>query len=170
MSFEDFTARIQAPALRDVARHWGEARTGRAMPGWSHIDPAAIARHLPMIWSWRYDRATGAFTGRLSGEDITRAFGKSLRGARMEEFFAPDQFAHIYARHRRVVTEPCFAHGIGAVFIHADRYGEGERIILPLAEDGIHGDGIIGATLYRFVDNPPLGARAPAETVTYFPL
>lgn len=170
MSFEDFTARIQSPALRDVARHWGEARAGRAMPGWSQIDPAAIARHLPMIWSWRYDRATGAFTGRLSGEDITNAFGKSLRGARMEEFFAPGQFERIYARHHRIVTEPCFAHGMGAVFIHADRYGEGERIILPLADDGISGDGIIGATFYRFVDNPPMGGRALEETVSYFPL
>jgi hypothetical protein len=170
LSFEGFTARIESPALRDVARHWGDARAGRAMPGWSHIDPAAIARHLPMIWSWRYDRATDTFSGRLSGEAINEAFGKSLRGARMEEFFAPGQYERIFERHRRVVTEPCFAHGIGAVFIHADRYGEGERIILPLAEDGVTGDGIIGATLYRFVDNPPVGSRTLEETVSYFPL
>ncbi|MBI2253897.1 MAG: PAS domain-containing protein [Proteobacteria bacterium] len=170
MGFEQFAARIESPALCDVAQHWHQARGARRMPGWSQIDPTEIARHLPIIWSWRFDVRTGSFTGRLSGEDINNAFGKSVRGARMEEFFAPDQYDHIYARHRQVVTEPCFAHGIGAVFIHADRYGEGERIILPLAEDGLIGDGIIGATYYRFVDNPPVGSRMLEETVSYFSL
>jgi hypothetical protein len=51
---------------------------------------------------------------------------------------------------------------------------EGERIGLPLAEDGLVGDGIIGGTFYSAL--PPAGADRPfgpdftAESVAFFPL
>ena len=77
-----------------------------------------------------------------------RAFGKSLRGMAMADFFSPDAYRKVFPRHRRVVTEPAFMHGSGLVFLHIDRAVIGERIILPLAHDGVHGDGIIGATIY----------------------
>src|SRR6185312_7778733 len=112
MSFESFLASIEAPALREVALYWQEARGSRRMPGWKDIDPAAIARHLPIVWSWKYDRHTDTFTGRLAGEEINEVFGKSLRGVPMKEFFADWQYDLIFARHRRVVTEPAFAHGV----------------------------------------------------------
>ena len=51
MSFADFLAAIAEPALREVALHWNSARGARPMPGWKDIDPAAIARHLPILWS-----------------------------------------------------------------------------------------------------------------------
>jgi hypothetical protein len=168
LSFETFLACIASPALREVAQHWHDARDGQVMPGWQHIDPTAIARHLPLLWAWKYDRGTEKFTGRLSGEEINQVFGKSLRGAAMEDFFAPDQYEKIYQRHRRVVTEPSFAHGTGAVFIHAGRYGQGERIIMPLAADGQQGDGIIGATQYRYFTEP--ARPLPREDVTFFPI
>ncbi len=174
MSFEDFLAAIGEPALREVTLHWRAARGGRRMPGWKDIDPAALARHLPIIWSWKYDRGADSFTGRLAGEEINAAFGKSLRGARMSEFFANWQYDLIFARSKRVVTEPAFAHGSGPVFIHAGRHGTGERIILPLAADGIHGDGILGATVYRLepsrFDEGTAQWDLAAEKVEFFPL
>lgn len=171
MSFDEFLHRIEDPALRAVAQHWNAARGAKRLSGWKDIDPTAIARHLPIIWSWQYDRKTDSFTGRLSGEEINRAFGKSLRGASMKDFFAGWDYEKIFQRHRRVVIEPCFAHGKGAVFIHAKRYGEGERIILPLAEDAETGDGIIGATVYRLMQPIEPGAvPAEGEIVDFYPL
>ncbi len=61
----------------------------------------------------------------------------------MKAFFAGWDYEAIFARHKKVVTEPCLAHGKGLVFIHARRYGHGERIILPVADGVAHGDGII---------------------------
>ncbi len=171
MSFDDFLSRIDDEGLRAVARHWNAVRGTRRMPAWTDIDPAAIARQLPIVWAWKYDRASDRFTGRLAGEAINAAFGKPLRGAPMEEFFRDFQYAKIFERHKRVLSEPCFAHGRGQVFRHAERVGTGERIILPLAEDGVAGDGIFGATVY--------GVGAPAggppympagEDVTFYPL
>ncbi len=174
MSFMDFAAVIESRALRDVALHWQAARGGRRMPGWRDIDPAAIAPYLGIVWSWKYDRGSDSFTGRLAGDEITRAFGKDLRGKKMEDFFAGWQYDRIFARHKRVVTEPAFAHGSGPVFIHAERYGIGERIIMPLAADGIRGDGIFGATIYSVPPTTPKEPTAPpaaqAETVAFFAL
>jgi hypothetical protein len=78
--------------LRNVALHWQAARGAKRMPGWRDIDPAAIARYLPIIWSWKYDHRTDSFTGRLSGQDINAVFGKSIRGVPMKDFFADWQY------------------------------------------------------------------------------
>ncbi len=148
MSFREFLTSIGHPRLRDVALHWDRARGGRLMPAWGGLDATELRQSLTIVWAWKYDRGNDSFTGRLAGEEINDAFGKSLRGADMAEFFKDFDYPKIFARHRRVVTEPACAHGSGQVFVHARRVGLGERIILPLAEDGVHGDGIFGATLY----------------------
>ncbi|MDE2227954.1 MAG: PAS domain-containing protein [Alphaproteobacteria bacterium] len=174
MSFQDFLAAIRSPELRSIALHWQAARGTKRMPGWKDLDPAAIAPYLRIVWSWKYDSASDTFTGRLAGDAITDAFGESLRGKPMKEFFAGRQYERMFARHKRVVTEPTFAHGSGPVFIHAGRHGQGERIIMPLASDGNHGDGIFGATIYapQPTGQPGEAARQSvvAEAVDFFPL
>lgn len=173
MAFDELLSRISDAALRDVAIHWNEARGARRMPGWPDISPRALARHLPLIWSWKYDPATDVFVGRLAGEEIIQAFGENLRGKTAEEFFRNRGGEALISRHRRVVTEPAFYHGQGAVFSHARRIVMGERIILPLAEDGEHGDGIVGATIYRFTHNDEGGDTSEdyaAEKGEFIPL
>jgi len=174
MSFQDFFTAIKSPDLCSIARHWDAARGSKRMPAWRDIDPSAIASFLPIVWSWKYDSVTDTFTGRLGGDAITEAFGESLRGKPMKEFFRGRQYDTMFARHKRVVATPAFAHGTGPVFIHAGRHGAGERIIMPLASDGIHSDGIFGATIYA-----PNPARQPddiareniaTEAVDFFPL
>lgn len=164
-------AALHAPALREIVAHWRDVRGDRLMPAWNDIDPAAIARHLPIVWAWKYDRAANSFTGRLSGETINLIFGKSLRNAKMAEFFAGWNYDTIFERHRRVVCDPCIVIGRGLVFIHAGRYGTGERVILPLASNGVDGDGIIGATIYELSseDSAPLPSEM-VENVSYYPL
>jgi hypothetical protein len=172
MGFGTFCAAIRSDALRAVARHWEDARGGRSVPAWRDIDPVEIGRNLRYVWSWRYDRATDSFTGRLAGEEIDRAFGKSLRGVPMRDFYAPDIYDLVYPRHRRVAVEPGFMHGYGMIFAHMGRSVVGERIVMPLAEDGRTGDGILGATIYRPIPHAerPLGPDFKPEQVTFFPL
>lgn len=174
MSFEAFFAAIDDPALRDVAQHWRDACGRKRMPAWRDIDPAAIARHLPIVWSWKYDRARDSFTGRLAGERIIDAFGRSLRGVPMSDFFRDRNYEMIFARHKRIVIEPAFSHGTGPVFIRAQRFSLGERIMMPLAEDGIHGDGVFGATVYPAAKRDASDRRHAVdpdrETVTFWPL
>jgi len=110
----------------------------------------------------------------MASPDGSRAFGKSLRGMKMTEFYTPEVFAIVFPRHRRVVTEPGFMHGTGMVFARMGYTMAGERIGLPLAEDGEIGDGIIGGTFYsalpRLDEERPLGPDFAPEQVTFFPL
>jgi hypothetical protein len=149
MSFASFEGSIRSPALRLVARQWNMARGARAMPDWSDIRPHKIAPQLKIIWSYRYDRARDAMIGRLAGDHIERIFGKTFRDTPMERLYPPDQFRRMFERFRRVACEPALYLEDGKVFQFVDHFGFGERIALPLARDGVTGDGIIGATVYE---------------------
>jgi hypothetical protein len=174
MGFQAFFNSIQSEALRVLAQQWADARGARRMPAFRDIDPVGIGRHLRYVWAWKYDRTSEGFTGRLAGEEIDRAFGRSLRGMKMTEFYTPDVYAVVFPRHHRVVTEPSFFHGTGMVFARMGYTMGGERIALPLAEDGSLGDGIIGGTYYTAL-RPANEQREPGpdfttERVAFFPL
>ncbi|MCK6451495.1 MAG: PAS domain-containing protein [Alphaproteobacteria bacterium] len=174
MSLAEFFARLESPALRQIAAHWRDARGGRMMPGWKHIDPVAIAPHLPIVWAWRYDRAADRFIGRLAGDAITAAFERQMRGATLHEFFAGRDPDEAERRYRRIVGEPALMHCQGQVFRHAGRVGVGGRIGLPLAEDGEHADGILGATTYSLPSglyrDGVRGERFAQQHCVFFPL
>lgn len=164
MSFTDFLSAIQSPRLRNVALHWNAARGGCFMPGWNHISPSKIAAELPIIWVYKYDRQSELFTGRLAGYLIEQVFGKSFRGTPMAELYPAADYPRLYARARRVVCEPAFYRGEGMVFKHIARIGQGERIMMPLADDGANGDGTIGATVYEASAGFPAANASEEET------
>jgi len=171
MSLERFEHSIESPALRNVVRHWAQARRDRRMPGWENLSPAAMKEQLTIIWSWRFDPVSRDFIGRLAGERIESVLGTSVRGARMSEVFAKHDYAKALARHMRVMTQPALYRGHGLVFRHFDRFDMGERVILPLADDGEHGDGIVGATEYQSnYGSPPEDVVRGAEIEEWFTL
>ena len=149
MSFAAFEMAIKSPALRSVARHWNAARGARTMPDWNDIRPNKMAAQLRIIWSYHYDRAKDVMIGRLAGDQIEQIFGKTFRGTPMDQLYPPNLFPVMFARFRRIVCEPTLYLEDGKVFQCVDHFGFGERIAMPLAEDGATGDGIIGATVYE---------------------
>lgn len=149
MSFAEFEKAIKSPQLRLVAQQWNAARGTRAMPDWSDIRPNKLAPQLAIIWSYRYDRASDAMVGRLAGDHIERIFGKTFRHTPMEHLYPPDQYPEMFARFRRIVSEPALYLEEGKVFQAVDRFGFGERVAMPLSQDGVSGDGLIGATVYE---------------------
>lgn len=169
--FDALLNRIEAASLRDIAGHWAESCNGRRMPAWRDIDPIKIAPHLPIVWSWRYDRDSDRFTGRLIGQAIVELFGKSIRGVRMEDYFSGDAYEAVYTRCRRVVTTPCFSRDCGMIYNYVDQKGRGERILMPLADDGENADGLIGATFYDVTQHAghDVVQYATAE-LEYYPL
>lgn len=168
MSFQDFIQSIASSDLQRVARHWDESRGTRVMPGWNDIRPSKIAAQLPMIWVYQYDREADRFIGRLAGHHIEALFGKSFRGTPMIEIYPPADYSRLFERAKRVTCEPALYRGEGMVFRHIDHLGQGERIMMPLANDGATGDGVFGATVYR----PVWGGTADGiqERDAWFPL
>jgi hypothetical protein len=168
MSFEAFVRAIASPDLERVARHWHEVRGARQLPGWDDIRPSRIVAQLPNIWAYRYDRAADAFIGRLAGDRIERIFEKSLRGTPMVDMYPPADYPRLFARSKRVMCEPALFRGDGLVFNHLGRFGMGERIIMPLADDSVTGDGIFGATVYIPVRDATV--EGDRENETWFAL
>lgn len=155
---------IQSEKLRAVAQAWDQARRGRTMPSFRDLRPAAIAAHLPIIWVYAYDREDGRFTGRLAGERIAQSFGKNFRGIALHDVHPAHTLDRVHAAMSRVVLEPGCYRNHGALFRKAGRTGMGERIMLPLADDGVHGDGVLGASDY---DLPGVSAvSGPVELIS----
>ena len=155
MSFEGFDHAIMSPALRRVALHWNDLRGAGRLPIWSAIRPATIASQLPLVWSYSHDRSSDTFRGRLSGDFIDQFFGRNLKGVPMSELYARCDYPRFFERSKRVVCEPAFYLGEGMVFAHKDRYGQGERIMMPMSSDGETGDGFFAATDYRAIEGRP---------------
>lgn len=174
MSYERFRASMSDAALIAVAEHWNDARSGRMMPGWRDIDPAAIKEHLQIVWAWRWDAEIGTFIGRLAGEGIIATLGKNTRGKRMDEVLHPDAREVVLARCKRVIGDPAIMRSHGKVYVTTGRDGWGERIVLPLAADGRNGDGVLGATVYRFDTRPQTSDKISVdyqgEVTEFFPL
>jgi hypothetical protein len=172
MSFETFRNAIVSPALRAVADHWATARGDRVMPSWEQLQPARIAAQLPIIWVYKYDRQTREFLGRLAGDRISRYYGKNFRGLRLSDLHPPDRLPRMAAIMNRIVEEPALYSSSGVLFRQGDRTGTGERIILPLAGDGLHGDGVIGASDFDYpLANPDYApVELISEGVTWVPL
>jgi hypothetical protein len=166
MGYSAFCDSISSPSLKAVANHWYQARGACRMPRWADIQPRAIAAQLPIIWSYKYDHATGIFTGRLAGDRIARLFKKDFRGLPLVEAQAPEAFAWAHKLYSRVVLEPAIYRGAGRVLKQLQQYGGGERLMLPLSSDDVIGDGILGITEFHYPDlvpNIPVAAIGEME-------
>lgn len=163
MSYSDFERAIKSDALKQVASHWNEARQGHLMPRWADIKPSSIAAHLSIVWSFRYDAAKDEFTGRLVGERIARHIGKDFRGLALTEAYPPDAVPWVSKLFKRVVATPALYSHSGTVFQQSGCAGFGERILLPLSDDGIAADGVLGATLLHDASGMALSLVAPRD-------
>ena len=162
-SFSTFRGRIESAALQAIADHWEEARGQNIMPSWGDLRPSSIAPYLTRIWSYRYDRATGEFTSRLAGNQVTLGFGVSFRGTPLRDIHPPHLYEQVQERMTRLVLGPCLYRLKGELFRQGDYVTHGERIVLPLASDGIHCDGTLGASDYPAP--PPSSQNRPVELI-----
>jgi len=167
-------AAIQSPALKAVYDHWQAARGPRLMPAWRDIDAVAIKKYLPKVWAWRFDPVLDTFIGRLAGEDIIAVMGCEIRGRRFAQCFPAGYVATVEARLRKVIGGPNIMRTIGPVNVMTGKYGLGERIVLPLAADGVTGDGVLGVTDYHLniADARGVGAAIDHdhEEIVFYPL
>lgn len=174
MPIDQLLEHLKEPSMQEIARFWDQARAGRRFPAWRDIDPVALAAHLPILWAWRWDAAQQTFIGRLAGEAILDAMGTGFRGGRLQDYFAGRNAETFMHRYRRVIGDPAIMANRGFVFSLIGGTGIGERIALPLSEDGVTADGIIGATIYRVTGNKLARDRVTVaeerESVEFFPV
>ncbi len=144
----EYLKQISHPDLRQVANHWFDARGQRLMPAWEDIRPQAIAHQLKYTWAYRYQRESQQFIGRLAGVSIEARVHKSFRGHPMEDMFSGKELDWIRRCCLRVINSKSLHCGSGPIIAGAHPLGMGERIVMPLATDGVNADGVLGATIY----------------------
>jgi len=137
---------IRTPRLRLLLEHYLEVRGERRMPSRRDIDPLCLGPVLPIIWMSDYEPEAGTFRYRLGGEKVNELWGAPVAGRLLSEFSPPERFAATNETHLKVLREEAALVASGAVFRCSGRVGLGERLILPLASDGVTADGLIGAT------------------------
>jgi len=151
--FEIFLSRIKSPALLAVAQHWSEARGKKRMPSWTDLSSSTLLANDKRLWCYAYDPKTGHFTGRLSGGRTAKWVGSDVYGVHLKDLHAPANYEEVLQLLTKIVVRPLASRTSGRLFTVDSYIVSGERIALPLAEDGRTGDGILGASDY---EPPPL--------------
>lgn len=159
MAASSFNLPIVDPTLRALYRHWLVARGDKPMPARKAIDPMAIPEALPNLFLYTYDSKGGAalapelpagrFYCRLAGEQINLMVGTVCSKRFLDQIFQPSVFRVVHGRYHTIVTRPTILHMHGVVKMANDLKVPGERLVLPLGDDGVTGDALVGAAVYH---------------------
>lgn len=137
-----------SPALRTVVRWWLSAYTTDRLPSRRDIDLNAIRHALPYVWLVEHLPQDDGYRYRLAGEHVNDVFGFSLRGKRLRDVVEPHLLETVRARFQHVRTAPGVVHALGRVYMRIGGHREGERLILPLSDDGVKVSHLFGVTDY----------------------
>lgn len=138
---------LTSAALRDVAGWWLSAYTSGHIPSRKEVDLNSIQQALPYVWLIEHLSDDG-FRYRLAGEHVNAVFGFSLRGKRLRDIIEPHMLDTVRARFLHTLNEPGVVYASGRVYMRVGGYREGERLILPLSDDGVNGTHLFGVTDY----------------------
>ena len=156
-----FDLPIVDPTLKALYRHWLEVRGDKPMPARRAIDAMAIRETLQNLFLYTYDAAAPSAPGgapgggqdrfycRLAGEQINQMVGTVCSKRFLDQIFQPAVFQVVHQRYRAVVTRPTILHMHGVVKMANDLKVPGERLVLPLSDDGVAGDALVGAAVYH---------------------
>lgn len=147
----EFINAITSPALSAVARLWDEARGEKLMPTWNDLPSSALTPYFPLLWGFQYDQQADEFTGRLAGAHVTEWLGANFWGGRLQDIHSPRVEKEARQFFYKIINGPAAGRCSGRLFVMGDHTANGERIALPLSIDGVHADGILGATDYEHV-------------------
>ena len=160
---------IQNQRLRKLLEHYLEVRGDRRMPSRHDIDALRLGPALPIIWMCEHMPAAGTFRYRLAGEEVNQIWGFPVAGRLLSDIVPPERFGATNESFLKVLMDEAALIATGAVYRCSGRIGLGERLVLPLASDGITADSLIGAT-HR---DPPVDSELVPKSeqlVSYVPV
>ena len=159
---------VQDARLRLLLKHWRSAAREGGIPLRRAIDPIQVFPVLPIIWICDYLPESDDFRYRLSGEQINEVFCANLAGRRLSDLIDADEYPVVHDAFLSIVREGVVRHKAGPLYTCQHRLTRGERLMLPLSEDGRRVTAILGATAYRPdpVAAYRVGLRAEAVVTT----
>jgi hypothetical protein len=152
----DYLARNH-PKLRFLHDYWLSKRRelGR-LPGRADIDPVEVFELLPYIVLWDVIDGGKDLRIRLAGSHFEEAHERAMRGFRMSEWIRSRQDAAVWERLRTVIQgrQPDFRH-TELPFLRRP-YIVCDRVMLPLASDGVTVDVVLSAYIHRDAGSAPV--------------
>jgi len=144
------------------------------MPSRGDFDPIDIPWALPNFFLVAYDPAGDRFRYRVAGCEIEEVFRRftgrnSMRQVELSDMLPPDSAALVHQRWMPLVERGDIIYMTGQIYLAADRIPLGERIMLPLSDDGRQVDGFIGYTQCEWLAKSAVES-SPALDIHYIPL
>lgn len=138
--------KMRTESLRVLLKHWRVIKGPLLMPSRHRIDATEFGIVLPSVWLCDYERETDRFRYRLTGERVAKRFGHKLSRHYLDDNTDPDYYPRVHRYYRNVVDFPAVLYIYGRLYAETENPVHGERILLPLSEDGVTVQSIIGAT------------------------
>jgi hypothetical protein len=138
------------PKLRQLMDYWRQVHpAGGGLPGRQHVDPSAIAGLLPQLFLVDVERTPLRFKYRLVGSDYVQMMDRDLTGEYLDEVH-PGFHGLILQQYVDTVEQRRPAYRKGPVMYANARkdYLTVERLVVPLARNGVDVDMILGAILH----------------------
>lgn len=128
--------------------YWSGLRSGRRLPTLDAIDPVDLAPLLPTLWVAGWDDEARDFVYRLAGERVLQVFRRPIRHQPLGAIYSGPVAETLRERYKRICTEPAAYYGHGHIYGHVERYGIGERLVLPLSDKYGRPKLVVGCTIY----------------------
>lgn len=151
-----------SPLIQRAYQYWQQiAPAPGRLPGRQHFDPLAIPSLLPHVWLVDVtDGTPPVFRYRLVGTAVDRAMGRTHTGQRMDavmpDFYLKPAVCGPYIA-MLTTPQPSYRKGL-PLFAHNRLYHALERILLPMARDGITVDMLFCLTLFYMPDGTVIGS------------
>ncbi len=157
---------VKDKALRQLAGYWLAQRGDRAMPARADIDPLDIPWALARIWLCDFLPEEQRFRFRLAGERIDSFWAMSLRGRHLDEIVPVANYDQASGPFLTAVRGPTIVHDYCEIRLANEMYATGERIILPLSDDGERVSGLLGASRRDWFRGLPLDVLSKSSQTT----
>lgn len=131
--------------------YWqGQHPPGGGLPGRQHVDPLEIGPALlPFLFLLEVEDRPLRFRYRLTGTHMVKGIGRDPTGQLMETAFPEFMFGRSYPDYPSCVRDRAAIRRTGAPTSVSTRdHIVIDRLLLPLARDGLRVDMILGASIY----------------------
>jgi hypothetical protein len=139
------------PLLRQILDYFlGHFREGNRIIRKAEIDPLAFHKALPKVWI--YERmAKDEFICRLAGDEVRNMYDRPIVGCSLAKLIRAQNAADVMAHHEAILATPGIGYMTGRVYLQSlNRFGTGERLLLPALDEQGAARFIWGATCYNF--------------------
>lgn len=137
---------IRSSALRQLVAWWDQARGNRLMPAAGDVNPTEIPKVLTRIWLCDHLPESGRLRYRLAGDEINDFWGFNLAGHHLDDFVPSDRLDSATEICSLAIELPAIVHVASCLSLTEEIRRNGERIVLPLSDDGRRVNALLGAT------------------------